>query len=238
VASPHASWNVSPAASWSAAEIPQGPSNVLERYAAMPESPAVRIASRARPTPPHEASFTLTASHAPSAAAARTSSGPVIDSSAATGVWIRRRTSASSGSVAQGCSTSSRSFSSSAVIRSTASSTLQTPLASRRSAGQLPIASRTAATRSRSSGRPTLTLKHWYPARRPSFALFATSSAGPAGRVLLTGIAIAPGSPIGRPSRRASRSSSAISTAASACGSSSRERPRSTASTRSTLTPS
>ena len=31
VASPHASWNVSPAASWSAAEIPHGPSNVLDR---------------------------------------------------------------------------------------------------------------------------------------------------------------------------------------------------------------
>ena len=119
------------------------------------------MAARARSTPPHEASFTFTASQARSAAAARTSSGPVIDSSAAIGVDTRLRTWASSGSVAQGCSTSSRSFASSAVIRSTASSTVHAPFASRRSAGQLPIASRTAATRSSSSSRPTFSLKHW-----------------------------------------------------------------------------
>ena len=44
-------------------------------------------------------------------------------------------------------------------IRATASSGPQAPFASSRSAGQEPTASRTAATRSRSSGRPTLTLK-------------------------------------------------------------------------------
>ena len=44
-------------------------------------------------------------------------------------------------------------------MRATASSTDQARLASTRSAGHGPTASRTAATRSASSGSPTLTLK-------------------------------------------------------------------------------
>ena len=83
----------------------------------------------------------------------------VTDSSAAIGVDTRWRTSASSRSVRQGCSTNSRSYGSIARIACTASSTDQAPFASTRSAGQGPTASRTAATRSTSSGSPTFTLK-------------------------------------------------------------------------------
>ncbi len=59
---------------------------------------------------------------------------------------------------------------------------LQAPLASTRRAGHEPTASRTAATRSASSGRPTLSLKQEKPSRTPLAAASATSSGGAGGQ--------------------------------------------------------
>ena len=198
--------------------MPHGPSSVDDRKASSPLSAAARRASRAGPKPPDAASFTFTASHAPASAAERTSSAVATDSSATIRERTERLTSDISSSVRHGCSTSWRSHGSSARMASTASSIDHAPFASTRRAGHGPIASRTAATRSTSSGSPTLTLKQAKPSCTPSRARAATSSGGPAGRVRFTAIRSAPGSPIGRPARRHSRSSRASSSADRAWG--------------------
>jgi hypothetical protein len=103
--------------------------------------------------------LTFTTSQASSSTALPSSRSVDTDSSAAIAVDTRWRTSASSRSVPHGCSTNSRSCCSKPRIARTASSTDHAPFASTRSAGQGPTAARTAATRSASSGSPTLSLK-------------------------------------------------------------------------------
>ena len=102
---------------------------------------ARRLAARlARgPKPPLPASFTFTASQAPSSTArahvvGRRRSARRRRSATTT----RARTSASSSSVAHGCSTARGRAARARGSRSTASSTVQAPLASRRSAGHGP----------------------------------------------------------------------------------------------------
>ena len=143
------------------AAIPHGSVQGARQERVRARASAPRAAARAPGLkPPAPASFTFTTSHASSSTARRSSRREATDSSAAIGVETRWRTSASSRSVRQGCSTNSRSFSSMRRIACTASSTDHAPLASTRSAGHGPTASRTAATRSGSSGSPTFSLKH------------------------------------------------------------------------------
>ena len=132
--------------------------------AASPLACAARSASRAGDeaagSPPASRSRRRTR-RAPTAA--RTSSGPRIDSSAATGTPTTRAHLGQLGSVAHGCSTSWRS--SARAARSARPPRRRPTRRSRRAAAPAtgPIASRTAATRSTSSGSPTFTLKQEKP---------------------------------------------------------------------------
>ena len=162
VASPQASVSSLGRASCSAAAMPHGP---VER-ARQEGVDAVRArrlasASRAGPKPPLPASLTFTASQAPSSAARAHVVGRGDRLVGGDRRWTpRSRTSASSSSVA------ARLLDELEVVRARARGSrapprrrAQAPLASSRSAGHGPIASRTAATRSASSGSPTLSLK-------------------------------------------------------------------------------
>ena len=128
-------------------------------------------------------------SAAPAARTFRGSSARRMDSSAASGTSVRRRSPASSARVAQGCSAYSRPNRPSARSWRAASSTVQPPLASTRIRPAGPSASRTASTRSRSAaagwpGSATLTLA----VRQPDPATMAWACSGPtAGTVTLTG---------------------------------------------------
>ena len=110
-------------------------------------------------------------------------------SSAATGTSTRPRSSASSGTVAQGCSTYSSAPSAvSAAQAAVASATLQPPLASTRTTG---TSARTAFTRATSSARDwpgsaTFTLAVPAPGNRASTS--GTCAAATAGTVALIGI--------------------------------------------------
>jgi len=133
-----------------------------------------------------------------------------IDSSAAT--WTSMplranviRSDASSSTLAHGCSAYSSPYAASRRSASVASATVQPPLASTRTCAAGPIASRTAATRSTSSWSrwprsATLTLAVVHPSYR--WRTSATSPAGTAGTVALTGTDVRTGS--GHPTHPAS----------------------------------
>jgi hypothetical protein len=124
-----------------------------------------------------------------------------IDSSAAIGTSMERRSSASCSTVAQGCSTYSRLPTASRVLMAMrASSTDQAPFASTRTRPDGPTASRTASTRNRSSASTcprsaTFTLAVEHPDRR---TMSAACSGPTAGTVQLTGIRSRTGSGHGR----------------------------------------
>ena len=144
-----------------------------------------------RRTPPSGVHFTTATSAAPARATASGSSARRIDSSAATGTCDRRRTSASSATVAHGCSAycRPRATSSSTPSASTAASTLQRPFASTRTCPPGPSASRTAATRSASAARDSsVSATLTFAVRQPERSTSSWARSGPtAGTMALTG---------------------------------------------------
>ena len=106
--------------------------------------------------PPQRETFRHTAS----ATAAVSEPGSAAVSSIATRTGTRSRTARIASIPWTGSSTSSSPAGASASIAATASSTVQAPLASRRSSICGPAAARTAATRPASSPTPTLTFTH------------------------------------------------------------------------------
>jgi hypothetical protein len=162
-------------------------STALDTTTGRPHASATRSAAR---TPPSGCTFSITMSAAPAARTRSGSSARRIDSSAATGISICRRSSASSSRVAHGCSAySSPNRASRRSIRAACAGS-HPPLASTRILPSGPSASRTASTRSMSSASAwprsaTLT----FAVRQPDPATIFMASSGPtAGTVTFTGI--------------------------------------------------
>ena len=177
-------------------------STALDTTTGRPQASATSSAAR---TPPSGWTFSITMSAAPAARTRSGSSARRIDSSAATGISICRRSSAISSRVAQGCSAYSSPNRASRRSTRAACPGSQAPLASTRILPSGPSASRTASTRSMSSASvwsrsATLTLAVWHPDR----ATIAAACSGPtAGTVTFTGTAARTGS--GQPASAASR---------------------------------
>ena len=169
------------------AASPTEVSTALDTTTGRPQASATCSAAR---TPPSGWTFSTTMSAAPAARTRSGSSARRMDSSAAIGMSTCRRSSASSSSVAQGCSAYSSPNAASRRSMRAACPVGQPPLASTRIRPDGPSASRTASTRSMSapSACPrsaTLTLA----VRHPEAATIRIACSGPtAGTVTFTGI--------------------------------------------------
>ena len=163
--------------------MPTAESSALEMTTGISIAAAIR--SRAA-TPPRGATLSTAMSTAPARTTANGSAALRMLSSAATGMSMRRRRSASSATVAQGCSRYSSGPSAlRAAAAATACSSVQPPLASTRTVG---ISARTALTRATSSARvwpgsATFTLAVVAPGNLANTS--ATRPAGTAGTVAL-----------------------------------------------------